>query len=226
MKRSTLKTVLPATLLYLFLGLGGLWHVLGWFQSTMILAAGPILILLSLVAWLQLHNAQKSGSAKRMAGLFASGVILAGFAVETIGVKTGLLFGNYLYGDVLQPQVMNVPIAIGFAWLAVLLSAHAISQRLIPYTLRGMTLIRIVITSLLMVLFDAIMEPVAVQLGYWSWDRGIPLQNFIAWFLIGGLFAWLGHWLGPLRRKLPPFIIHLYLAQVIYFGLVLLGGGE
>jgi putative membrane protein len=32
--------------------------------------------------------------------------------------------------------------------------------------------------------FDIILEPVAVKFGYWSWGHNIPLQNYLAWFVI------------------------------------------
>ena len=40
-------------------------------------------------------------------------ISIFGISVEILGVKTGLLFGNYHYGDVLGPGIMGVPFIIG-----------------------------------------------------------------------------------------------------------------
>jgi putative membrane protein len=42
----------------------------------------------------------------------------------------------------------------------------------------------ILLAALLAVCFDLILEPVAVKLGYWYWAHNIPLQNYLAWFVI------------------------------------------
>jgi putative membrane protein len=47
-----------------------------------------------------------------------------------------------------------------------------------------------VLAGLLTVAFDWIMEPVAIRLDYWTWAGGdIPLQNYLAWFLIAAAAA-------------------------------------
>ena len=38
-----------------------------------------------------------------------------------------------------------------------------------------------------MVVFDWLMEPVAIATGMWSWPEGaIPLKNYMDWFLVSG----------------------------------------
>jgi putative membrane protein len=40
------------------------------------------------------------------------------------------------------------------------------------------------------VLFDFVMEPVAIALSYWTWQAAsIPWQNYAAWFAIATLSA-------------------------------------
>src|SRR5210317_2015499 len=57
-------------------------------------------------------------------GLVAALVVIAGgFAVELIGVQTGLLFGEYAYGSALGPKLMGVPLIIGVNWLAIVLAS-------------------------------------------------------------------------------------------------------
>jgi putative membrane protein len=46
------------------------------------------------------------------------------------------------------------------------------------------------VTASLTVLFDYVMEPVAIAFDYWTWAAvDIPLQNYIAWFCIAFVFA-------------------------------------
>lgn len=45
--------------------------------------------------------------------------------------------------------------------------------------------LQIILGALLMVLFDFIMEPVAIELDFWSWENNIiPMYNYISWFVI------------------------------------------
>lgn len=208
---------LEIILLYVLLTAGGLWHLLGWFQVLMQRLAGVFLIGLSillLVRFIQTQNLR----AKSV--FWATIVILGGFSFEWIGLRTGIVFGHYLYGDILQPQAAGVPIAIGFAWLSIQLSAAAVAQRLMQ---KRRTLLFAVVTALLMVGFDFIMEPAAVYLRYWQWQDGLPpLQNYVGWFLISLIFSSLGTRWKMFETRLPDLIFHSFWAELIYFLLIIL----
>ncbi|MCA1031007.1 carotenoid biosynthesis protein [Bacillus timonensis] len=111
-------------------------------------------------------------------------------SVELIGVKTGLLFGNYYYTDQFGPLVFGVPVAIGLAWLMVIGSSYAVT-----YTILGTkkTVFSIIVASLLAVLMDAIIDPVAFVIKqYWIWEAtsfyyNIPMKNFLTWFVVATL---------------------------------------
>lgn len=129
-------------------------------------------------------------------GLLATGTILvAGFAVETLGVLSGFPFGRYYYTEIMQPQVGVVPIAITAAWIMIVLAsfytAHYFVRRLWPE--RGLPTI-ILLGGALTVLSDMMMEPVAVYVQrYWLWQDhgfyyGIPTANFLAWAVISLFF--------------------------------------
>lgn len=107
------------------------------------------------------------------------------FLTEYAGVETGKVFGNYHYGSTMFLQLGNVPVVIAFNWIILIMATYALSQKitkirfLIPF-----------ISSILIVAFDYVMEPVAMYLDYWQWYRNeIPLQNYIAWFIISYVFA-------------------------------------
>jgi len=99
-------------------------------------------------------------------------------SLEVVGIKTGYIFGNYYYGDVLGFKLFEVPLIIGFNWIVIILGAIGIASRIHKSALQIALL-----TGTFAVLFDIMLEPVAVKLGYWTWVQGfIPLQNYYAWF--------------------------------------------
>ncbi len=209
--------------LYFFLFAGGLWHVLGVFQTAMRILAAPLLIALSIIVFFVTLKILDNKNIRLLFVGWAMLVIIGSFAIEWIGVKTGKIFGHYTYGETLQPILFGVPIAIGFAWLCMLLTSTAVVQRILPRFPNYHFIIQAFSISLLMVLFDLVMEPAAMKLGYWTWLDGlIPIQNFIAWFGISLLFAVMAVPIRLFEAKLPPFVYHAYLAQLIYFGLVIL----
>jgi len=71
-------------------------------------------------------------------------------------------------------------------------------------------------TGLLATLFDWIMEPVAVKLGFWKWENDIiPLYNFICWWIISML---IGLFFFNIRLKAEnPFAIYLFIIQFLFF---------
>lgn len=110
---------------------------------------------------------------------------LVTFVLEVIGVKTGLIFGKYEYGDVLGFKLLEVPLIIGFNWVLVILGAISISK-LFTGNKIGIS----VLAAFIAVTFDYYLEPVAINLGYWSWEsETIPLQNYAAWFIIAFIFS-------------------------------------
>ncbi|WP_186320648.1 carotenoid biosynthesis protein [Fictibacillus phosphorivorans] len=129
--------------------------------------------------------------------IFTLFVLFGSIVAESIGVKTGLIFGQYNYSDQLGLQWLGVPIAIGFAWVMIIAVSHAIAGGIVkPF--KGQTAIKIplyVVTGgLIAVVMDGIIDPVAYLVkGYWFWDGsgiyyGIPLQNFVGWFLLASFF--------------------------------------
>jgi bisanhydrobacterioruberin hydratase len=112
--------------------------------------------------------------------VFFSAVVVLTIAIEAIGVKTGLIFGDYVYGKSLPLKVFETPVMIGFNWL--MLSYGAV------YLIRTKPKLRKyipILTGLLLVGFDFVMEPVAMKTGMWDWANGmVPLQNYVMWFVI------------------------------------------
>ena len=107
-------------------------------------------------------------------------VFLLGFTAEQIGVHSGLLFGNYSYSNHLGMSFYDVPLIIGINWSILSIGAWHICKKL-----HRNRWVNIFAASLLMVLFDIVMEPTAIDLNYWKWTNGsIPMYNYVSWFLI------------------------------------------
>ena len=51
------------------------------------------------------------------------------YLTEVIGVKTGLIFGEYSYGNVLGIKLFDVPIIIGLNWVFVILGLINLFQK-------------------------------------------------------------------------------------------------
>jgi len=103
-----------------------------------------------------------------------------GFGVEVLGVKTGVIFGEYYYGEVLGFKIAEVPILIGLNWLVLAYSASIIGTKIIQNIV-----LRTFFGAFMMTALDWLIEPVAIQLGFWTWlSEDIPVLNFIAWFVI------------------------------------------
>lgn len=101
-----------------------------------------------------------------------------GFSAEVIGIKTGILFGDYSYGTNLGYKFLGVPIVIGLLWGVLAVgSASCVAQ--FPILKKQAPFL----ASLLMLGIDYIMEPVAIACDFWSWEgAAIPLWNYICWF--------------------------------------------
>ena len=177
----------------------------------------PLALLLSVTAVLIFHKPQFE---IKTVILFTSIYILT-FIIETAGVKTGLIFGNYTYGNGLGIKVLDTPLLIGINWVLLVYCTAVIVERL-----HSSTLIKPVLSSLLMVLYDVIMEQIAPQLDMWDFKGDtVPLRNYIAWFILALLFHSILKIAGiQTINRLAPFIFYcqtiFFIALMIFFKLV------
>lgn len=137
-------------------------------------------------------------------------------ALEIIGVKTGLIFGNYQYGDVLGITVYGVPIIIGFNWLLIILASINIAQ-----SAENNIFLASLLAATLAVAFDIVLEPVAIKLNYWYWEGNlIPLTNYYSWFAIAFVLSLIA---AAMRIELNSVVLeHYYFIQLIFFVILLL----
>jgi putative membrane protein len=102
-----------------------------------------------------------------------------GMGAEWIGVHTGYLFGDYVYGKNLGPLWYEVPLIIGVNWLMLTIISAAVVARLKLHWI-----FKAILATLLMLVLDVLIEPVAVKSDYWIWKGDIPISNFVGWFMV------------------------------------------
>lgn len=153
---------------------------------------------------------------------------LIGYFAEVIGVNTGMLFGEYAYGDNLGWKLLNVPLIIGINWFVIIctcgITITALLQKIInrttsessisPKTLKALSVV--VDGATLAVFFDWVMEPVAVALGYWKWTTPeIPFYNYVCWFVVSVILLLIFHYTNFVKQN--KFAVHLLLIQFMFF---------
>lgn len=115
-----------------------------------------------------------------------------GLAVEIFGVQTGWLFGSYSYGEVLGPKIAGVPFILGMLWWISLMGLGHWSDRIMTRWMGALPFHRVkraAVAATLMTALDGLIEPVAIQAGWWSWEGGeVPWTNYVSWWVLSFLF--------------------------------------
>ena len=81
-----------------------------------------------------------------------------------------------------------VPWTVAFAWTPLILGAYAVAANLFDSRIS-----RVIATTLILTVFDVVLDPGAVLLGFWQYDGGgwfygVPMSNFVGW-LVSGLIG-------------------------------------
>lgn len=139
-------------------------------------------------------------------------LIFAGtFLIEALGVATGFPFGQYYYTSALGPLVLGVPLLIGINWVWVSIGATQLARRF-KFSNKYY---RAIMTGCIVVLFDVLLEPVAIKLGWWVWPNGVGVANYASWFVIGALASLF------IDEEDTLLFSGLLLIQVIFFVLIM-----
>ena len=163
----------------------------------------------------------------RRAALSMLAVAAFGYAVETIGVVTGLPYGSFYYGDALGGKLLGlVPylLPVSYAPLVIGVVAASWSPNVpsrAPWIFR---------CAWLLTLIDGVRDPGAASLGFWVWPGsgayyGVPLSNYAGWLLSGALAAALllavGRWREP---PLPGLLDSAVVALTFWIGVAAFSG--
>ena len=122
-------------------------------------------------------------------------VICISWLAEFLGTRDFNIFGDYVYTNALQPQLLDVPVLIPLAWLIMLPSSWAVGQAIANrFAHRWQFLIFIALSALAMTAWDLFLDPQMVAWGYWVWENpggyfGIPWSNYAGWFVVSALIT-------------------------------------
>ena len=172
---------------------------LGWKYS------GPTYVVLGALAALA-HASGRVG-ARRAALLFALGSLIA-LGSELLGTSTGVPFGSYQYTPLLGYRIGGlVPFPIPVSWFYMIYGSLAIVGRLLPARDDGTSKLRwSLLAGLVLTAWDVSMDPAMVKTAHWVWQTegffyGMPLSNWIGWFITGTIIARL------MLEVVPPTIV-------------------
>ena len=145
----------------------------------------------------------------------ALSIFLIGMIAEILGVNFGIIFGEYEYLDNLGIKIFGVPIIIGVQWILLTFITGSFSA----YIFKKSKIKAVFFGAILMVLLDILIEPVAPDMGFWVFNSlKAPVQNYIAWFVIGIPVQILFH--NGIDKKEQTFSFHLLIIQFLFFGLI------
>jgi uncharacterized membrane protein len=140
---------------------------------------------------------------------------LPGFAVEMLGVRTGVPFGDYVYSHRLGPLVLDTPIVVAFAWTMLAWPAALAARRLV----RGFAA-RVAVGAWALAVCDLFLDPQLVAAGGWRWSDPsphlpgvptVPLTNFAGWLLVAVGLSYLVQRIAGDGDDLVPVALYLWL---------------
>ena len=140
--------------------------------------------------------------------LLITGVI--GFLAEVLGTNTGFPFGKYYYTNFLGEKFLGVPIVVPLVWFVIAYVCYSIaSGRSGSYSsIASLTLL----TAFGAVAWDFMIDPMFSSYGYWVWTGqflplpeldGIPLTNFVGWFVLVSLMVFVCVYIIPAPTGKP-----------------------
>ncbi len=113
--------------------------------------------------------------------------------LETLAILTGIPYSEFYYNELIGTKIFGTtPFTVPFAWLPLFIgSLYLASELKIKNKKLGLGSI-IVLSTILVVITDLVLDPGAVALQFWVWKDpgifyGVPLMNFIGWVLTGFL---------------------------------------
>jgi putative membrane protein len=210
-----MTTQLPLAKLQLSIGLIWLFHLSGiigiiYSDSEWFIRATPLNLLLSFS--LLLVNTKLNLKTSFLVLL----CFMVGMGAEILGVQYGWFFGQYSYGAVLGIKFLGVPLLIGINWCVLVFITGQIAAFFTTNfwfkSLLGVGL---------MVFLDLVMEPIAPQLDFWTFEGGVaPIQNYLGWAFVAMPLQMIFHKTRPAVKTI--FAFHLYILQFLFFTLLLM----
>jgi uncharacterized membrane protein len=123
-------------------------------------------------------------------------IIFIGGMAHTVGVKSGIPFGPFMFGpEIGQRFFGTLPWAMPLLWVVVVLNSRGVARLILrPWRkMRTYGFWLIGLTALFTMLFDCALEPFATHAKhYWIWTttgysltpQGAPISNSVGWFIV------------------------------------------
>jgi uncharacterized membrane protein len=123
-------------------------------------------------------------------------IALIGGAAHTVGVKSGIPFGPFMFGPEFGRKFFNtLPWAMPLLWVVAVLNSRGVARLVLrPWRkIRTYGFWLIGLTAFLATLFDGALEPFAAHAKhYWIWltvgfsltPHGAPVSNSVGWFAV------------------------------------------
>lgn len=151
------------------------------------LAFNPFLILLGILVMRSPLVVGVLPTVGRRAGLGLLALTAYAYGIELLGVHTGRPYGDFHYGVDLGPMLGGVPIALPVFFLPLVLNAYLLCLLLLGDRAESVVVRLLAIVSLVLAM-DVVLDPGAVELGFWIYPDGgafygVPLSNYAGWVL-------------------------------------------
>jgi uncharacterized membrane protein len=123
-------------------------------------------------------------------------IMFIGGMAHTVGVKSGIPFGPFMFGPEIGQKLFDtLPWAMPLLWVVAVLNSRGVARLILrPWRkMRTYGFWLIGLTALFTMLFDCALEPFATHLKhYWIWTttgysltpQGAPISNSVGWFIV------------------------------------------
>ena len=176
-------------------------QVLDTSQKPGLLELCTLLYVLELMVYVVWSSVLSKGWSATLAALGLTFIVA--FAAEAAGVNFGLVFGPYYYTEALGFKVVGVPLLVALAWEPILYAALRVSSFILPGrpSADAPLAVRVVpylfmaaLGAVATMAWDLMMDPFAVDQGWWVWpnggpyvpylENGVPISNFMGWLKV------------------------------------------
>jgi putative membrane protein len=123
----------------------------------------------------------------RRGGVALLALLCYTYAVEFVGVTTGLPYGEFSYQVSLGPMFLGtIPYALPVFFLPLVLNSYLLTVLVLGDRARS-RLVRLAAVAATVVAIDLVLDPAAVAVGFWTYAGGgyygVPPLNYAGWVL-------------------------------------------
>jgi uncharacterized membrane protein len=151
---------------------------------------------LFLLAFGFLHGWKRYGGKQLL--IFLGIIFLVSSISENISLLTGVPFGRYYYSSFLGPRFFSLPILVSLSYLGFGYISWILATKIIGDVRRNLGRFNLfivpLVASFVLTAWNFCFDPtLSTVRGWWVWEQGgdyfgVPLSNFLGWFLTAFVF--------------------------------------